>query len=223
MTFRDLGCDDQRRLARAALRTVIFSGGRASGMAMHEVFGRLHTAGGPTGSPETRSCLLAGDLGDALLEMNRDKDWRSMQGLPLPDERMRDVEAVLRRMALLHEGAGCEPPMRAFLSGFMARHRNQGGGFAGRERGRFAGVCRDARGALGSRPFYDERGHLRMPRLDSVLVAFARSAGRTLEDMGDRFERLRAAKSLRGQRWRRRRLPPSVAGCAWRRKSSSGG
>lgn len=167
-------------------------------MDMHEMLERLHTADEPTGSQDARICLLAGDLGDAHREMNRNKDWRDMLGMPRPDPHMRDVETILRCMALLHEGAGCEPPMRAFLSGFMAKHRNQGGGFAGRERGRFAGVCRDARGALGSRPFYDERGQLRMPLLYSALVAFARGAGRTPEDMGDRFERLRASEEFAG-------------------------
>lgn len=108
---------------------------------------------------------------------------------------MRDVEAVLRCMALLHEGAGYESLMRAFLSGSVARHRNPGREFVDRERGRFAGVCRDVRGALGSRPF-NERGQLRMPLLDSALAAFARSAGRTPEDMGDRFERLRAGEEF---------------------------
>lgn len=59
-------------------------GGKAGGMDMHEVFGRLHTAGGPTRSQDARICLLAGDLGDAHREMNHDKDWREMLGLPLP-------------------------------------------------------------------------------------------------------------------------------------------
>lgn len=87
--------------------------------------------------------------------------------------------------------------MRAFLSGSVARHRNPGREFVDRERGRFAGVCRDVRGALGSRPF-NERGQLRMPLLDSALAAFARSAGRTPEDMGDRFERLLAGEEFAG-------------------------
>ena len=74
MTFRDLGCNDQRRLAREVLRTAIVSGGRAGGMDMHEMFERLHTADGPTGSQDARIFLLVGGLGDAHREMNRDKD-----------------------------------------------------------------------------------------------------------------------------------------------------
>ena len=198
-TFWDLCEDDQQRLRGAVLRAVIFLNADAGGMAMHEIFERLHTAGGPAGPQEARSCLLAGGLADALVEMNRDKDWRDMLGLPLPDPRMRDVEAVLRCMALLREGAGYEPPMRAFLSGFMARHRNPDGEFVDGERGRFAAVCRDIRAALGPRPFGDGRGRLCMPLLDSVFVAFARSAGGSPADVGARLERLRGREEFAGR------------------------
>ena len=198
-TFWDLDEDDQQRLRGAVLRAVIFLNADVGGMAMHEMFERLHTAGGPAGRQEARSCLLAGGLADALVEMNRDKDWRDMLGLPLPDPRMRDVEAVLRCMALLREGAGYEPPMRAFLSGFMARHRNPDGEFVDGERGRFAAVCRDIRAALGPRPFGDGRGRLRMPLLDSVFVAFARSAGGPPADVGARLERLRGREEFAGR------------------------
>lgn len=64
------------------LRAAIILNVDAGGMAMHEAFERLHTAGGPAGPQEARSCLLAGGLADALLEMNRDKDWRDVVGPP---------------------------------------------------------------------------------------------------------------------------------------------
>ena len=194
-TFWDLGDNDQRLLKGAILRaTIVMTNGPAGGddSAMSEVFERLNTGGTLLAAQEIRSCLYAGDLGDMIRGMNADKDWRDILGKPRPDPRMKDAEMILRYMALFHAGDGYAPPMKAFLSGFMAGHKNPGRKFMDRERARFAGICRDVRGALGSGPFSNERGQVRMPLFDSVFVAFARSGGRRPADLGERFGRLQS-------------------------------
>ena len=206
-TFWDLGDDDQRLLKSAILRATIVTadgpaggggGGGGGGSAMSEVFERLNAGGTRLEAQEVRSCLYAGDLGDMIRGMNGDKDWRDILGRPRPDPRMKDAEMILRYMALFHAGDDYAPPMKSFLSGFMAEHRNPGVEFMDGERARFAGICRDVRGALGSRPFSNGRGQIRMPLFDSVFVAFARSAGRRPADLGERFGRLQSDEEFAG-------------------------
>ena len=194
-SFWDLGDGDQRRLKSAVLRaTIVMQGGpKDDDSGMREAFERLNAS---LAAQEVRSCLYAGALNDALLEMNRDKDWRDIVGSPRPDPRMKDVEMILRYTALFHGEGGYAPPMKSFLSGFMAGHKNPGGDFIDGEQARFAEVCRAVRNALGPRPFSNERGQLRMPLLDSVFVALAHGGGRRPGDMGERFRALQGSEEF---------------------------
>lgn len=191
--FLDLGEDDQCRLKNAVLRAMIVrqNGPSSDGLAMHEICERLNTGGTPLGAQEVRSGVYMGGLCELLEGLNGDKDWRAILGEPRGDPRMRDREMILRYMALLHEEGAYAPPMKNFLSRFMARHRNPGGEFLDREERRFADVTRAVRGALGSKPFNNEHGQLRAALFDSVFVAFARNGRRRPSDIRERFRRLR--------------------------------
>lgn len=143
-----------------------------------------------------RSCLYAGEFADLLQRLNGDKDWRAILGRPRPDPRMKDVEMILRYTALFHAEGGYAPPVKSFLSGFMASHKNPGEEFIDGECARFASVCRTVRNALGSTPFSNEHGQLRMPLFDSVFVAFVRSGSRCPGDIRERFDRLRGGEEF---------------------------
>lgn len=192
--FQDLGEDDQHRLKNAVLRATMVkqNGPSNDSLAMHEIYERLNTGGTSLEAQEVRSGVYMGCLVDLLERLNVDKDWRAILGEPRGDPGMKDREMILRYMALLHEEGTYAPPMKNFLSGFMARHRNPGGEFLGREERRFADVTRAVRGALGSKPFNNEHGQFCAPLFDSVFVAFARNGGGRLPgDIKERFERLR--------------------------------
>ena len=200
-TFFELDGEDQDRLKGAILRATLVrrSGEGGDGSGMYEIFERLTTGGTPLGAQEVRSCAYAGGLNDLICELNRGGDWRSILGRPLPDPRMRDAELVLRCMALFHAGGEYAPPMKGFLTSFMAGHKSPGEEFLDGERRRFEGACEAALAALGPRPFNNARGQLRVPLLDSVLVAFARRDGggsRLPSDMGERLAALRSDKKF---------------------------
>ena len=197
-TFWDLGDDDQRRLKNAVLRAtlVIQNEPKGDNSGIYEIFERLNTGGTSLVAQEVRNCLYAGRLNNMLLKLNNDKDWRDILGKPRPDPRMKDIEMILRYMALFHAEEDYAPPMKSFLSDFMADHKNPGGEFIDREHTRFAGICRDVRNTLGSRPFSNEYGQLRMPLFDSVFVAFAHNGGRHPADIEERFDRLRRSEEF---------------------------
>ena len=151
--------------------------GNGDGSGVYEVFERLSAGGARLEAQEVRSLAYPGGLGGILCEMNGNGDWRAVLGKAGPDPGMKDVEMILRYMALFHAEAEHAEPMGGFLTRFMARHKDPGREFLEGERGRFEGTCRSVPAALGPAPFSNERGQLRPPLFDSVFVAFARSAG----------------------------------------------
>lgn len=197
-TFFELDDEDQRALKGAILRaTLVRQNGAGDGddSGMSEVFERLSAGGTRLEAQEVRSCVHAGGLADLLREVNGNRDWRSILGRPQPDTRMKDVEMILRYMALFHAEDEYAPPMKAFLSKFMAKHKSPGEAFLGEERRRFEGACSAVLSSLGPEPFDNGRGQLRLPLFDAVFVAFARSGGagaRLPGDMKGRLEALRA-------------------------------
>ena len=200
-TFFELDADDQDRLKGTILRATLVRQNGAGGddSSMYEIFERLNAGGTPLEAQEVRSCAYAGSLNDLICKLNRGGDWRSILGKPLPDPRMRDAELVLRCMALFHAGDEYAQPMKGFLSSFMARHKSPGEAFLDGERRRFEGACGAAFAALGPQPFNNARGQLRIPLLDSVLVALARRNGggsRLPGDVRERFEVLRSDKKF---------------------------
>ena len=205
-TFFELGGEDRRRLRDAILRaTLVRQNGRGDGdgSGVYEVFERLSAGGARLEAQEVRSLAYAGGLGDLLCEMNGNGDWRAVLGKAGPDPGMKDVEMILRYMALFHAEAEYAQPMGGFLSRFMARRRNPGREFLEGERRRFEGTCRAVLAALGPAPFSNERGQLRPPLFDSVFVAFARSVGggggaRPPDNAGERLEILRSDERFAG-------------------------
>lgn len=192
-TFLDLGEDDQRRLKNAVLRATIVKQNSPTNdnSSMYEIFERLNTGGTSLEAQEIRNGVYMGSLNELLGKLNADKDWRDILGKPRDDPRMKDREMILRYMALFHEEASYAPPMKKFLSNFMARHKNPSDEFLNREEQRFTNVTRAIRNTLGSKPFNNEYGQLRAPLFDSIFVAFAHNSNRRPDDIKERFRRLR--------------------------------
>lgn len=197
-TFWDLGDEDQRRLKNAVLRATIVMQNepKNDNSGIYEIFERLNTGGTSLVAQEVRNCLYAGSFNKMLRNMNSDKDWRDILGKPRPDPRMKDAEMILRYIALFHAEEDYTEPMKSFLSGFMARHKNCDGVFIDAEHSRFANICRTIHNRLGPKTFNNDHGQLRMPLFDSVFVTFARNGDRCPDDIKERFARLRASEEF---------------------------
>ncbi len=107
------------------------------------------------------------------------------------DRRMRDIELILRFLALLHERDKYEKPMKDFLSRFMEKYRNDES--ASKE---FQVIFRETvdtvHDHLGPKCFRIKAGSsLNVAVLDSVMVAFALNLGKIPLDIESRYDRLR--------------------------------
>jgi len=88
-----------------------------------EVFERLNTGGMIAQGQEIRNCIYEGEFNELLKKLNMNENWRKIVGKTVEDKRMRDIELILRFLALYHNIAHYEKPMKAFLNKFMKQYR----------------------------------------------------------------------------------------------------
>jgi len=158
---------------------------------IYHIFERLNTGGTALSAQEVRNCVYHGPFNDLIVELNADRVWRHIFGVTRPDPRMRDIELILRFLALYENSPSYTKPMKQFLSEFMSKHRND----TSREpyESTFRNTIRRIHEALGARPFHIKRG-INVAVFDSVAVAFARARS-TPKDITDRFQKLKVNPS----------------------------
>lgn len=124
-TFETLTKEDQMRLADTAIHVTVFKQDlpRGNMNSVYEVFERLNTGGVKLSAQEIRSCIFHGNFNDFLHKLNKQKTWRSIFRLR-ENNRLKDVEIILRFFAFLERKDQYSPPMKQFLNNFMATKRN---------------------------------------------------------------------------------------------------
>jgi len=156
------------------------------GTSIYHVFERLNTGGTQLVSQEIRNCVYHGPLNDLLGELNANSDWRVLFGRTPPDRRQRDVELILRFLALTFALGEYEKPMKDFLSKFMGAHRRAAAESLDQYRHTFQDTARAVWNHLGDKPFHIRAG-LNSAVCDSVLTAFSRNLGRVPKDIRQRY------------------------------------
>jgi hypothetical protein len=188
MRFTDLNGTDRRKLEHSVLRVVniepLTSDDHSS---VYQIFERLNTGGTSLTPQEVRNSSFHGPFNDALGKANTSPSWRSLFGNNNPDARMRDVELIVRFLALYESADSYQKPMKKFLTDYMATH--QWDPEPERIQQRFIECADRVYCQLGARPFHVRSG-LNAAVFDSVMVAFA-SCDRTPEDIQPRYESLK--------------------------------
>lgn len=90
--------------------------------AVIQIFRRLNTSGKPLQPQEVRSCIFYGSLDTLLHGLNENANWRELFGPK--HSRYKDVETILRFMALYEEHNNYKAPMPSFLDKYMEKNRN---------------------------------------------------------------------------------------------------
>jgi uncharacterized protein with ParB-like and HNH nuclease domain len=185
--FDDLEEDEKFALKGAVLRaTIIQQINPLDDTSIYQIFERLNTGGVNLNPMEVRQSVSYGPFVAALKEMNTDKHWRKIIGQPNLDKRLRDVELILRCLALSENGAEYEKPMKGFLNKYMEKNRNADDTFP-QMIDNFRRTTEYVYDALGEKPFHI-RGRLNYGALDSIMAATL--ADIAPENLNSRFKDL---------------------------------
>lgn len=100
-TFDDLEEAERRRLKNAVLRSFVMKQiNPADDMRIYHVFERLNTGGTLLSPQKVRNCIYDGSFNALLHELNLNSNWRAIVGKADVDKRFRDIELILRFLAL---------------------------------------------------------------------------------------------------------------------------
>jgi len=188
-SFSDLNEPDKRRLNDSVLRAIIVEQlDPSDNTSIFHIFQRLNTGGTTLNTQEIRNCIYQGKFNNLLKELNENNKWRKIIGLPKSEKRMRDIELILRFLALRDNYKKYKQPMRDFLSEFMNKYKN-----SSEKVEEFKKVFMDTVSSidkyLDSNPFKVKRG-ISATVLDSVMVAFALNLEKIPNDIKNRYQHL---------------------------------
>lgn len=91
---------------------------------MYEIFNRLNTGGINLKPQEIRTSMYHSPFYDVLYKANSNSEWRRIIGIEEPDLHMKDVEALLRGLAMLIDGDNYAPSMVKFLNQFSRKSKS---------------------------------------------------------------------------------------------------
>jgi hypothetical protein len=92
---------------------------------VYEIFDRLNTGGVNLKPQEIRANLYYSDFYKFLYDENKDSRWRQILGQSDRDEKLRDVELLLRAFAMLCYADEYRPSMTRFLNRFSNHAKKQ--------------------------------------------------------------------------------------------------
>jgi hypothetical protein len=111
----------RRQLANADIRTTVISGFKEEDV-LYDIFYRINTGSVPLSSQELRQVLNRGEFAKFLLETTGKNNplWQVLR-IDIPDPRLRDVELLLRLIALRRFSREYRGNLKAFLDDSMQK------------------------------------------------------------------------------------------------------
>ena len=187
--YVDLTSSEQTTLLTSVLRVVNIEhrGSKRDDKSVYQIFERLNTGGMTLTPQEIRNSSYHGPFNDMLIAVNKEPMWRKIFGTPQPDARMRDIELIVRFLALSEGSGSYGKPMKQFINDYMVFHQRESS--LEEYRRIFRESAQQVVDFLGERPFHIRRG-INAAVFDSVMVAFARSNS-IPDDILERYEVLK--------------------------------
>ncbi|MDD2580875.1 MAG: DUF262 domain-containing protein [Desulfuromonadaceae bacterium] len=125
--FVELEEDEQRKIKNTTIHAIIFMQQHPvdGDTSLFQVFERINSSGRTLLPQEIRNCIYQGPINSLLFELNANKKWRLLWGNDQQDERMRDLEYILRFFALSDESiissevAPAQISLKKYLNQYM--------------------------------------------------------------------------------------------------------
>lgn len=99
--FQELTSDEKRKIRSTTIHAIVFEQKKPENndTSLYQIFERINTSGRTLMAQEIRNCIYQGTLNTLLFELNKNEKWRILFGLEQEDDRMRDLEYILRFLA----------------------------------------------------------------------------------------------------------------------------
>ncbi len=205
--FGDLDEVEQKRFKNTVMRAVVVEPKEPEfASAMYDIFERLNTGGVLLLPQEIRNCVYHGKLNDTINKLNKSPDWRKLIGEAEQDRRKRDVELILRGIALSQIGRevgavkklSYYPSMKQFLNDFMKQMQNPPPDWLSDVESSFTNTVKLILKNLGEQPFHLRKGKMNAPTYDAVFASYTRHSEKIPKNIKDRYELLKQDFDFRG-------------------------
>lgn len=207
-TSKVLSDADARSLSDAVLHATVIKPdpahddpdlGHEYNKAIIQIFRRLNTSGKPLQAHEVRTSIFYGSLDTLIRELNTDASWRELFGKT--HSRLKDMELILRFIALCDDHGNYRSPMPKYLDNFMESNRDMSAEKVEELGERFRKVVALVKDTIG-------KGGLRsgntltVSRFDAVMTGFdAYLAAHPEPQSDDVLERLSALEADADYQW----------------------
>ena len=130
-SFSELDDKDQRRIKSTTIHAIVFEQKAPSenDTSLYQVFERINTGGRALMPQEIRNCVNQGLFNNLLIELNKNEDWRILFGKDDVDTRMRDMEFILRFLAIdtdyIRQCNSSNISLKKYLNEFMGSPNSQ--------------------------------------------------------------------------------------------------
>jgi len=159
--FGELSKADQRRIRSTTIHAIIFEQRTPADndTSLYQVFERINTGGRALMPQEIRNCVNQGLFNDLLFELNKNQSWRLLFGKEEEDSRMRDLEFVLRFLAIdtefIRDTDNTVISLKKYLNEFMGSKKSQCKETIQRRRDKFNYVMNFAHNYIGENAFFN--------------------------------------------------------------------
>ena len=190
-TYTELSEDDRLTLDDATLRSIVIRQIQPNdNSSVYQIFERLNTGGTQLSPMEIRRAIYRREANDLLDRLNDNPDWRALLGKPERDPRFRDVEVLLRVLALAENWRQYSKPMKRFITSYMADLDKSPPEQIERVERRFCKACKIVKAKLGERPFH-LRQRLNLAALDAVMACSVELVDSLESDIGVAYRQLK--------------------------------
>lgn len=172
---------DERNLSDSILHSIVIKPDPSSDSpdygyeynnAVIQIFRRLNTSGKALQPQEVRSCIFYGPFDGLLHELNKNVGWRTLFGAE--HSRYKDVETILRFLALYSSFEDYKAPMPSFLDRYMEENRNLDSNALQQKRELFETTINHLLRACGE-SLFKTSGTFLLSKFDAVTVGFAKA------------------------------------------------
>lgn len=123
--FVELNEDEKRKIRNTTIHAIIFMQQHPTigDTSLFQIFERINSSGRTLLPQEIRNCIYQGPINSLLFELNENPKWRILWGSERRDDRMRDLEFILRFFALSDKKIFNEQDAPSRIS--LKKHLNQ--------------------------------------------------------------------------------------------------